>query len=242
MIEKCLQVGMSEDAKNDVIEGRLLTLNQICGIVGGHYQTTKKVVDEYVKNGRLKTGEVRRRNRPFEAYYISDTILAEIQIILQEIKRTNSPVKMFENMATKTAVNDTTSRKINNFEQAGENVTAKMSDNVKIYEVTKLNNELENRVKILEAELKDKELAHAHEREKLNGEKVQLQADNYKLQADIKLIEDKSSSMESAWAAEKQRAEALEKVVKSRNIQLIITGAVLLVVVVVICCYFIFTR
>ena len=233
---------MSEDVKNDVIEGRLLTLNQICGIVGGHYQTTKKIVDEYVKNGRLKTGEVKRRNRPFEAYYVSDTVLAEIQIVLQEIKRTNSPVKMLESMSVKNTVNDNAARINDSCNQSNENVSVKMSDNVKIYEVVKQNNELENKVRILEAELKDKELAHAHEREKLNGEKVQLEADNYKLQADIKLIEDKQKSFESAWAEEKQKSASLEKTIKTRNLQLIITGAVLLVVIVVICCYFLFSR
>lgn len=233
---------MNENDENDVIEGRLLTLNQICNIVGGHYQTTKKIVDSYVENGRVKTGKVKRRNRPFEAYYVSDTILAEIQIALQEIRRTSSPVEIIKTLTKNYNENVDISTKSNNFNQLQENEEVKMSGNVKFYEVIKQNNELENKIKILEAEIKDKELAHAHEREKINGEKIQLQADNYKLQADIKLIEDKSSSMESAWAQEKQRAEALEKVVKSRNIQLLITGAVLLVVIVVICCYFLFAR
>ena len=233
---------MNENDENDVIEGRLLTLNQICNIVGGHYQTTKKIVDSYVQNGRVRTGEVKRRNRPFEAYYVSDTVLAEIQIALQEIRRTSSPVEVIKTLTKNYNENVDVSTKSNNFNQLQENEEVKMLGNVKFYEVVKQNNELENKIKILEAEIKDKELAHAHEREKINGEKIQLQADNYKLQADIKLIEDKSSSMESAWAQEKQRAEALEKVVKSRNIQLLITGAVLLVVVVVIACYFVFTR
>ena len=233
---------MNENDENNVIEGRLLTLNQICNIVGGHYQTTKKIVDSYVENGRVKTGKVKRRNRPFEAYYVSDTILAEIQIALQEIRRTSSPVEIIKTLTKNYNENVDISTKSNNFNQLQENEEVKMSGNVKFYEVIKQNNELENKIKILEAEIKDKELAHAHEREKINGEKIQLQADNYKLQADIKLIEDKSSSMESAWAQEKQRAEALEKVVKSRNIQLLITGAVLLVVIVVICCYFLFAR
>lgn len=233
---------MNENDENDVVEGRLLTLNQICNIVGGHYQTTKKIVDSYVQNGRVRTGEVKRRNRPFEAYYVSDTVLAEIQIALQEIRRTSSPVEIVKTLTKNYNENVDISTKSNNFNRLQENEEIKMSGNVKFYEVIKQNNELENKIKILEAEIKDKELAHAHEREKINGEKVQLQADNYKLQADIKLIEDKSSSMESAWAQEKQRAETLEKIVKSRNIQLLITGAVLLVVIVVIACYFLFAR
>lgn len=233
---------MGENDENDVVEGRLLTLNQICNIVGGHYQTTKKIVDSYVQNGRVKTGKVKRRNRPFEAYYVSDTILAEIQIALQEIRRTSSPVEIIKTLTKNYDENVDLSTTNNNFNQLQENEEMKMSGNVKFYEVVKQNNELENKIKILEAEIKDKELAHAHEREKINGEKIQLQADNYKLQADIKLITDKSASMESAWAQEKQRAEALEKVVKSRNKQLLITGAVLLVVVVVIACYFLFAR
>ena len=233
---------MGENDENDVVEGRLLTLNQICNIVGGHYQTTKKIVDSYVENGRVKTGKVKRRNRPFDAYYVSDTVLAEIQIALQEIRRTSSPVEIVKTLTRNYDENVDISTKSNNFNQIQENEEVKMSGNVKFYEVIKQNNELENKIKILEAEIKDKEIAHAHEREKINGEKIQLQADNYKLQADIKLIEDKSRTMESAYSEQKLKVEALEKILKSKDRQLLITGAVLLVVIVVIACYFVFTR
>lgn len=233
---------MSEDIENDVTTGRLLTLNQICEIVGGHYQTTKKIVNKYVENGTLKKGEVLRRNRPFEAYYVTDTILAEIQIVLKEIKKTMTPAKLFELANHKSNDNVHSTSTTDEFQKLDENVPVKMLDNVKFYEVVKQNNELENKVRLLEAHLKDKELEYAHEREKINGEKVQLQADNYKLQADIKLIEDKQKTFESAWAEEKQKAEKLENTVKQRNIQLLITGALLLVVVVVISCYFVFAR
>lgn len=231
---------MFENNENDVAVGRLLTMNQICGIVGGHYQTTKKIVDSYVRNGRLTKGEVKRRNRPFEAYYVSDTVLAEIQIALQEIKKTSSPVQMSKALISSYNANADTVAINDNFTHTQNPDVVKMSDNVKIYEVAKKNNELENKIKVLEAEINDKELSHIKEREKMNGEIVKLQSENYKLQSDVKLIEDRSRTMESAWAEEKQKVEALEKLLGSRNIQLIVTGAVLLVVVVVIVCYFIF--
>lgn len=222
----------------------LCTLNEICRTVGGNYKTVQKIVNEMVGKNLLEVGTVNIQNRDYTAYYVDGTIFRKIQNDLKDIKKNAVQVRKIAQVQS--GINTNNGVQISDFIKND----IKSVDNLNIL---KQNADLAHKVEMLEARNKELELEKLHELSKLreeqakeiaviNGEKVQLQADNYKLQADIKLIEDKSSSMESAWAQEKQRAEALEKVVKSRNIQLIITGAVLLVVIVVIACYFVFTR
>ena len=222
----------------------LCTLNEICRTVGGNYKTVQKIVNDMVEKNLLEVGTVNIQNRDYTAYYVDGTIFRKIQNDLKDIKKNTAQVRKIAQVQS--GINTNNDVHITDFIKND----IKSVDNLNIL---KQNADLSHKVEILEARNKELELEKLHELSKLreeqakelaviNGEKVQLQADNYKLQADIKLIEDKSSTMESAWAQEKQRAEALEKVVKSRNVQLIITGAVLLVVVVVIACYFVFTR
>lgn len=237
---------MSETVKDEVIntisDGELLTLNQFTQILGGHPNTIKKLLEAYEKDGTVQTGEVTRKNRKFKAYRATNKLLAELQYLLKEIRKSSSPVKLSETLNVKQYSNDNSNKDFSLFGNGASEGAVQSLDNVKFYEVVKQNNELENKIKVLEAELQDKEIVHVREREKLNGERVQLQADNYKLQADIKLIEDKQKTFENAWAEEKQKAEMLAKTIQQRNLQLLVTGAVLLVVVVVITCYFVFGR
>lgn len=222
----------------------LCTLNEICRTVGGNYKTVQKIINNMVEKNLLEVGTVNIQNRDYTAYYVDGTIFRKIQNDLKDIKKNTAQVRKIAQVQS--GINTNNDVHITDFIKND----MKSVDNLNIL---KQNADLSHKVEMLEARNKELELEKLHELSKLreeqakelaviNGEKVQLQADNYKLQADIKLIEDKSSTMESAWAAEKQRAEALEKVVKSRNVQLIITGAVLLVVVVVICCYFLFSQ
>lgn len=222
----------------------LCTLNEICRTVGGNYKTVQKIVNDMVEKNLLEVGTVNIQNRDYTAYYVDGTIFRKIQNDLKDIKKNTVQVRKIAQVQS--GINTNNDVHITDFIKND----IKSVDNLNIL---KQNADLSHKVEMLEARNKELELEKLHELSKLreeqakelaviNGEKVQLQADNYKLQADIKLIEDKSATMESAWAEEKQRAEALEKVVKSRNVQLIITGAVLLVVVVVICCYFLFSQ
>lgn len=222
----------------------LCTLNEICRTVGGNYKTVQKIVNDMVEKNLLEVGTVNIQNRDYTAYYVDGTIFRKIQNDLKDIKKNTVQVRKIAQVQS--GINTNNDVHITDFIKND----IKSVDNLNIL---KQNADLSHKVEMLEARNKELELEKLHELSKLreeqakelaviNGEKVQLQADNYKLQADIKLIEDKSKTMESAWAEEKQRAEALERVVKSRNVQLIITGAVLLVVVVVICCYFLFSQ
>ena len=222
----------------------LCTLNEICRTVGGNYKTVQKIVNDMVEKNLLEVGTVNIQNRDYTAYYVDGTIFRKIQNDLKDIKKNTVQVRKIAQVQS--GINTNNDVHITDFIKND----IKSVDNLNIL---KQNADLSHKVEMLEARNKELELEKLHELSKLreeqakelaviNGEKVQLQADNYKLQADIKLIEDKSRTMESAYSEQKLKVEALEKVVKSKDRQLLITGAVLLVVIVVIVCYFVFTR
>ena len=226
---------MSENDAKVVSSGELLTLNQISNITGGHYQTVKKIIDRYVKDKVLIESTVKRKNRDFPAYNITNTQLAEIQIELQNIKKNSAPLKTSanDNMRMSENITHKSDSMVNTL--ARENDSMKMIDNVKFYEVVKQNNELENKVRMLEAQYKDLELSKANEVTTLKAEQTKTEAELYKTQADLKLITDKSSTMESAYAEQKLEVERLNKVVRNRNTALILLGAILLIIITVAC-------
>lgn len=86
------------------------------------------------------------------------------------------------------------------------------------------------------------ELINRREQEiqELKSSNVQLDANLKITKSELKLIEDKSRTMEGAYAEQKQRAEALERTVKSRTISLLVAIALLLSISITIICYFIF--
>lgn len=94
---------MSEVIEDEVIEtvtdGDLLTLNQLTKILGGHPNTIKKYLDMYEQSGAVKVGEVTRKNRKFKAYHTTNKLLAELQHILQEIRKSSTPIKLSESLA-----------------------------------------------------------------------------------------------------------------------------------------------
>ena len=94
--------------------------------------------------------------------------------------------------------------------------------NVKFYEEKSRNLELTRELEKLKADLSAK-----------TNENVRLDADLTVAKSELKYITDKSASMESAWAEQKQKVESLEKVVKSRNLTIIVLGAILLIIVAV---------
>lgn len=227
---------MSENDVNVSYNDEFLTLNQITDLTGGHYQTIKKIVEKMVVKGDIVTGSVVRKNRTFPAYKLNHKNIAEIQIMLKEIKSSSKPVKVNENVIGKYGANATSKTVSNIVSNSSENEPVKMNENesnVKIYEVTKHNNELENRIKVLEAENKDLQLAKVNEVSAINNEKVKIESELYKAQADLKLIEDKSKTMEAAYSEQKLEVERLNRVVRNRNFALICLGAVLLIILTV---------
>lgn len=226
---------MAENVENATNTDDLMTLNQISTITGGNYQTVKKIVDRYVRENKLTEGVIYRRNRPFPAYAITHTQLAEIQIELKQIKKTSEPIKTIKNDMVKSS--EKSSAEMNTLLSTieSENATAKMQNNVKIYEVTKENNKLENQVRMLEANIKDLEVQKTKEISALREEKTKFESELYKAQADLKLIEDKSKTMESAYAEQKQEVQRLQKVINNRNIALMIISTIMVIVLTVIC-------
>lgn len=227
------EVAMSENDVKVSYNDEFLTLNQITDLTGGHYQTIKKIVEKMVANNDIEMGSVVRKNRTFPAYKLNHKNIAEIQIILKEIKSSSKPVKMNENVISKYGVNAINKTVSNIVSNSSENEKLKMNENesnVKIYEVTKHNNELENRIKVLEAENKDLQLAKVNEVSAINNEKVKIESELYKAQADLKLIEDKSKTMESAYAEKKIEVDKLNKIIGLKNAIIITLSAILLII------------
>lgn len=222
---------MQQNAENAVNNDDLLTLNQVAEITGGHYQTIKKIIERMADNNEVEIGSVYRQNREFKAYRLNNLKIAEIQTELKRVKSSLKPLKTHVNANNKNGENAVYKSKIVDIANVVENDSVKMLENassVKFYEVVKKNNELENKISMLEATIKDKDIELANQKSKLTSENTQLQAELYKVQADVKLITDKSSTMEAAWAEEKLKVESLQKQLSNRNIALIILGAIIL--------------
>lgn len=201
----------------------VFTANEVANTLGENYKSVAKILNTLATQGKIDVTEKLVNNRPLKGYCLSIQDLQEVKSRFLKEKHLSS-AKSTANI--KMAVN---ALSVDNINQSGEEFAE--NTNVKFYEVLKENAELTRQISELKQNVQEK-----------ISENVRLDADLSMARSELKFITDKSATMESAWAQEKQRAEALEKVVKSRNIQLLITGAVLLVVVVVICCYFIFTR
>lgn len=180
----------------------------------------RKTAEKYIAKGNYKKTVKSYNGTEFEAWIIPEN----------EVKRLKS--NLYYTQAGGGVPSETLAMKVSS---STDNVTG-VTDNITselLRNVTELNGRitvLENENKGLQKEVKD-----------LTAENTVLTRDKATIESKMLLIEDKSKTMEGAWAEEKHRAEALENTVKTRNIQLLITGAVLLVVVVVIACYFIFS-
>ena len=223
--------------ENEIKTGEMLTYNQITDILGGNYNTIKKIVDKFVSENNIKIGEVIRQNRTFKAFELTKTNLAEMQIILKSTVRNSKPLmKMTENKVA----NERIERITNISNNANENDVVKMVENVKKYEakeileISQKNNELENKVKLLEANIKDFEI----EKEKLKSEKVRIEADLYKAQSDVKLITDKEKTIQEAYFKEKQEKEILIKENKKQtNIINVLAGLLIVLITILATAY-----
>lgn len=218
---------MPNDAKhannNENQAFTVFTTNEVANTLGENYKSVAKILNTLATQGKIDVTEKLVNNRPLKGYCLTIQDLQEVKSRFLKEKHL-SGAKNTANI--KMSVN---ALSVDNSNQSGEEFAE--NTNVKFYEVLKENAELTRQISELKQNVQKK-----------ISENVRLDADLSMARSELKFITDKSATMESAWAAEKQRAEALEKVVKSRNVQLIITGAVLLVVVVVICCYFLFSR
>ena len=219
--------------ENETKIGEMLTYNQITDILGGNYNTVKKIVDKFVSENEIKVGEVIRQNRSFKAFELTKTNLAEMQLILKATVR-NSKV-LFKRIE-----NNRAERIVNISNNTNENDVVKVVENVKKYEakeileISQKNNELENKVRLLEANIKDFEI----EKEKLKSEKVRIEADLYKAQSDVKLITDKEKTIQEAYFKEKQEKEILIKENKKQtNIINVLAGLLIVLITILATAY-----
>jgi len=202
------------------LQGTLMTANDVANLLHANYRTVRKILEEKRITGELKEGTLTRANRQTIAYYINNSTIKSLNATLKDIKthkRTFADTKQNTNVTNSNnngsiAPNNTPTNAIE-FEQA----------NVKIYEVMKKNNELENTVNKLESELKDKEI-----------ERVKIESDLYKAQADIKLIEDKQKTFEGENSRLTQELKLKEKSINQRNITIIVLSAFLLIILTVL--------
>lgn len=219
--------------ENETKTGEMLTYNQITDILGGNYNTVKKIVDKFVSENEIKIGEVIRQNRTFKAFELTKTNLAEMQLILKATIR-NSKVlfKRIENNRAERIVNISNNTNENDLVKVVENV--KKYEAKEILEISQKNNELENKVRLLEANIKDFEI----EKEKLKSEKVRIEADLYKAQSDVKLITDKEKTIQEAYFKEKQEKEILIKENKKQtNIINVLAGLLIVLITILATAY-----
>jgi chromosome segregation ATPase len=198
-------------------EDNTYTLNSLRKVL----QCNRLTAEKYISKGNYKKTVKSYNNTEYDAWIIPEREIERIKSNLRYTQLGVSVTSVTPEIKSVGMVSDVTS----------ENplITTELLRNVK--ELNGRITSLENENKELQKEIKN-----------LTSENIVLERDKSTAENKILLIEDKSRTMEGAYAEQKQRAEALEKVVKSRNIQLIVTGAVLLVVIVVIACYFVFTR
>lgn len=198
-----------------IAEDNTYTLNSLRNTLHCNRRTAEK----YIAKGNYKKTVKSYNGTEFAAWIISEN----------EIKRLKSNLSYIQGGCAIPREMSTTkgNRSVDNITPVTDNITSELLRNV---------TELNGRITVLENENRGLQ----KEVKELTSENTVLVRDKATIESKMLLIEDKSKTIEGAWAEQKQRAEALEKTVKERNIQLLVTGAVLLTVVVVIACYFTF--
>lgn len=222
--------------ENELNAGELLTYNQIKEVLGGNYNTIRKIVDKFVLENDIQTSTVTRHNRSYTAFLLTSTNLAEIQIKLKSVEKNSKPLKMDMKTQYKNNEKIIIAKDTGVFKQSSENdnENIKKYEAKEILEISQKNNELENKVRLLEANIKDKEI----EKEKLLTEKIRVEADLYKAQSDILLITDKEKTMQEAYFKEKQEKEILIKENKKQtNIINVLAGLLIVLITILSTAY-----
>ena len=215
--------------ENELNAGELLTYNQIKEVLGGNYNTIRKIVDKFVLENDIQTSTVIRHNRSYTAFLLTSTNLAEIQIKLKSVEKNSKPLKMdmktpYKNNEKIVMAKDTGTFK-QSYENDNENI--KKYEAKEILEISQKNYELENKIKLLEANLKDKEI-----------EKIKVEADLYKAQSDILLITDKQKTFENNYFEQKQKNEILIKENKKQtNIINVLAGLLIVLITILATAY-----
>lgn len=200
--------------ESNTVENMTLTANEVANVLGESYKSVAKTLNILATEGKIQVTEKLVNNRPLKGYIVSVSDLQNIKDKFLYNRHSESVNISKAQQMVANAIKTTEKQEISNINQEQENV--------KFYEVMKENAELTKEVEKLKTDIQNKV-----------NENVRLDADLSVARSEIRLISDKSQTMESAYAQEKQRSEKLEKVIRNRNFVIIILGAILLVIVAV---------
>jgi len=206
-----MENGEKSSMATDTSNCMTLTVNEVTNVLGENYKTVAKTLKTLATQGKIKVTQKTVNNRMLDGYILTISDLQSIKDTFQKGKNLqsdkNAPyIQMLANAIT-------TSENTENEEKSKDDIS------VKFYEEKSRNLELTRELEKLKAELSTK-----------TNENVRLDADLTVAKSELKYITDKSTTMESAWAEEKQKTAQLEKGIKSRNIAIIILGAILLII------------
>lgn len=196
----------SKENKQNII----FTAHELANAIGENYKSVQKILNTLATSGDLTVTEKAVNNRVLKGYKLSIEDIKSIKdkFLAKKHLQTSELSPYITNAYN--ALNNSTSREF--FEK---NTNA---ENVKIYEeVINENSALKSEVEKLKKDIQ----------EKINSN-VKLDADLSIARSELKYIEDKSKTMESAFSQKKLEVEKLQRDVKNRNIALIVLGGVLL--------------
>lgn len=187
------------------------TANDFANMLNGNYRTVSKILQRMADNKEIEFKTVKKNNRNVTAYLYNNSTIKTIQAELVAIRKGKKNIAYNDNANTNANVSKSDSKK-----SIGSNI--QNTENVTIYEVTKANNELENKNKDLEIRLN-----------RLEIEKQKIEIDYSKLQSEMKYIEDKSKSHEAEIAKLTQENTALDNTIKTQNKVILTLSTVIIV-------------
>ena len=187
-----------------------LTANEVANVLGESYKTVVKRLNTLATEGKIEVTEKAVNNRVLKGYILNISDLQDIKDNFLKNKHLENKENAINIQMLANANNNGNTAVLEN-----DNTT---NPNVKIYEVMRENAELTKEIDKLKTDIQSK-----------INENVRLDADLSVAKSELKLIEAKSNSMESAYSEKKLEVERLVKVVKSRNIALIILSALMLI-------------
>ena len=193
----------------------ILTANEVANTIGENYRTVQKMLNILASTGEIEVTEKTVNNRTLKGYKVTND---DIQKVKSKFKP-KGHLQSTEN-STKIQMLQKAIDKVDEWKNSDENTN---DINVKFYEVITKNSELEKENEILKKDLQDK----------INSN-TRLDADLSIARSQIKFIEDKQKTFENSYMEQKLENEKLNKIIKNRNVTLIVLGSILLVLLTVV--------
>jgi len=200
-------------------ENMVWTVNEVANALGENYKTVAKILNTLASQEKISVTEKAVNNRVLKGYILS---ISDIQNIKENFQRGKHSVSKLVDTNIQMLTNALTTKENAQTEEKNTNDIS-----VKFYEVSNRNIELTKEVEKLRTEIQTK-----------TNTNVRLEADLTVAKSELKFITDKSASMESAYAEKKIEVEKLEKVIKNKDVAIILLSAVLLVIITVLTTFY----